>query len=187
MELRGKSLGIIGLGAVGQAVSRLGRSLGMTVLAYDPYLGPEGQRRAGAFLTSLQQVLSQSHFLSLHAPLSPETTGLLGHKQLAMMKKGAYLINTAFDALVDEGALVEHLRSGHLAGAALDVHQAHPIPPSSPLLKLDNVILTPHVGGATWETIERHSAMMLEDIKRFLQGQRPRHLANPQAWKHRGR
>ena len=103
-----------------------------------------------------------------------------------MMRKGAYLINTAFYGLVDEPALVKYLNSGHLAGAALDVHDAHPIPPSSPLLKLSNVILTPHIGGATVETIDRHSTMMLQDIRRYLHGVKPRHLANPKAWTARG-
>jgi D-3-phosphoglycerate dehydrogenase len=103
------------------------------------------------------------------------------------MREGAYLVNTAFDGLIDEDALVDQLTSGHLAGAALDVHQSHPIPPTSPFLKLNNVILTPHVGGATLETIERHSAMMLHDIERFIQGKRPRHLVNPQVWRRRVR
>ena len=187
IELHGNTLGLIGLGAVGRIVSRLGTALGMEVLAYDPYVGQPGQRRAGALLTSLEQVLGRSLFISLHAPLSPETSGLLGNRELGTMKKGAYLINTASHGLVDEEALAEHLESGHLAGAALDVHQAHPIPPSSPLLRLNNVILTPHVGGATRETMERHSAMMLQDIERFIGGRKPRHLANRQAWKRHGR
>ena len=187
IELGGRTLGIIGLGSVGRAVSKLGRALGMEVLAYDPYVGQSGVRRAGATLVNLEQVLGRSKFISLHAPSSPATVNLLSAREMGMMKKGSYLINTASHDLVDEGALVESLRSGHLAGAALDVHQSHPIAPSSPLLKLDNVILTPHVGGATEETVERHSTMMLQDIERYLEGRRPRHLANPQAWKRRGR
>ena len=99
-----------------------------------------------------------------------------------MMKQGSYIINTASHDAVDEAALVELLGSGHIAGAALDVHVSHPIPPSSPLLKLDNVILTPHIGGATEETVERHSWMMVEALRRFLSGCRPEHLANPDVW-----
>ena len=186
-ELQDKTLGLIGLGSVGRTVSRLGRALGMRALAYDPFAGQLGQRKAGALLTNLEYVLKEAEFLSLHAPSSPETIELLGEKELGMMKGGSYLINTASHSLVKEEALVEHLTSGHLRGAALDVHEAHPIPPSSPLLKLDNVILTPHVGGATQETIERHSSLMLDGIKRFLQGRKPRCLANPEVWRRSGR
>lgn len=186
IELQGSTLGLVGLGGVGRIVSKLGRALGMEVLAYDPYAGQLGQRKSGSLLVTLDRVLEESRFLSLHTPFSAETMGLIGERELGMMRKGAYLINTAFYGLVDEPALVKHLSSGHLAGAALDVHDAHPIPPSSPLLKLSNVILTPHIGGATVETIDRHSTMMLQDIQRYLHGVKPRHLANPKAWTGRG-
>ena len=182
IEIEGKTLGIIGLGSVGRIVSKLAQTLGMKVLAYDPYVGHLGTEKAGATLASLETVLTQSKFLSLHAPSSPATLNLLGERQIGMMEQGSFLINTASEDLVDEIALVQFLESGHLAGAALDVHKSHPIVPSSPLLKLDNVILTPHVGGATEETIERHSTMMFHDIDRFMQGQMPWHLTNPQVW-----
>jgi len=185
VELQGRTLGLVGLGATGRTVARLGQALGMQVLAYDPYTGLLGQRKAGALLTDLNQVLTESHFVSLHAPVTPETEGIIGRKELARMGQGAYLINTASHDLVDQEALVEALKSGALAGAALDVHEAHPIPTTNPLLKLDNVILTPHIGGATGETVERHSAMMVEDIGRFLEGRRPMRLANPKVWRRR--
>lgn len=187
IELQGKVLGLIGFGAVGRIVSKLARAFGMEVLAYDPYVGHIGERRAGALLCSLEDVLTRSLFISLHTTLSSETTGLLGKREFVLMKNGSYLINTAAHELVDENALVRHLGEHRLNGAALDVHQAHPIPPSSPLLKLNNVILTPHIGGATLETVERHSTMIVDDIARFIAGIRPRRLANPKAWRNYGR
>ncbi len=185
-ELEGSTLGLVGLGHAGRAVVRVARALGMEVLATDPYAGALGQRLDGALLTALDRLLERSQFLSLHAPRSEETVGLLGESQLGSMPTGAYLINTAFYEMVDEAALVKHLKSGHLAGAALDVHPAHPLPPTSPLLALDNVILTPHIGGATHQTVEHHSAMMVAAVRRYLAGQRPHNLANPQAWLRRG-
>ena len=98
------------------------------------------------------------------------------------MRPGAYLVNTASYSVVDEAALVEGLRTGRIAGAALDVHRAHPIPPDSPLLGMRNVVLTPHTGGATDGTVERHSSMMVDEIQRYLQGTRPIHLVNGEVW-----
>ena len=185
IELRGKTLGLIGLGSIGRGVARLGRAFGMHVLAYDPFVGMPGMKKAGAELGTLDQVLRHSDFLSFHTPSTPDTEGLLGKRHLSLMKLGSYIINTAAYDLIDEAALVEYVECGHIAGVALDVHRAHPIPPSSPLLKLKNVILTPHIGGATDGTVERQSWMMVEDIRRFLQGRRPRHLANGEVRKRR--
>ena len=186
VELHGKTLGIVGLGSIGRSVARLGEALGMRVLAYDPYAGDRGKKVAGALLETLEQVLQASDFLSVHTPNTPETEGLLDSRRLGLTKPGCFIINTAAYHAIEEGALVEHLRSGHVAGAALDVHRSHPIPPSSPLLKLENVILTPHVGGATDGTIERQSWTMVEEIRLFLEGRRPRHLVNGEVWRRRG-
>lgn len=186
VELGGKSLGIIGLGSIGRIVARLGRAFGMRVLAFDPYVGVPGERKAGVAMDTLEQVLRISDYLSVHTPETQDTIGLLDAYRLDMMKPGAWIINTAAYSVIEEAALVRHLKSGHIAGAAFDVHQSHPIPPSSPLLKLDNVILTPHIGGATDGTLERQSWMMVEDIRRFLQGRRPKHLVNRAVWGRRG-
>ena len=186
VELWGKTLGIIGLGTIGRTVARLGRAFGMNVLAYDPYVGMPGTKKTGALLESLDHVLKMSDFLSIHAADNPDTEGLLGRRHLGLMKTGSFIINTAAYGVIEESALVEGLKSGHIGGAALDVHRAHPIPPSSPLLKLENVILTPHIGGATDGTIERQSWMMVEEIHRFLQGRMPRHLVNREVWRRRG-
>ena len=186
IELRGKTLGIIGLGAIGRIVARLGRAFGMHVVAYDPYVGAPGSKVAGTLLGTLEQVLRLSDFLSIHTPATPDTEGLLDERHLIMMKAGSYIINTASHHVIDQVALVEHIKSGHIAGVGLDVHRTHPILPSSPLLKLDQVILTPHVGGASDGTVERHSWMMVEEIRRFLQGRKPRHLVNREVWRRRG-
>lgn len=184
-ELYGRTLGIIGLGAIGRRVARLGRGMGMRVLAYDPYLGTPGQRVRGAQLASLEALLRVSHFVTLHVPASGDTENLLDAKRVGLMRPGALLVNTSSYAAVDEAALVDALRSGRLGGAAFDVHQSHPIPPTSPLLALENVVLTPHIGGATEESVARHSWMMVEAVGRFRQGLRPRHLANPAVWRRR--
>ena len=186
LELQGQTLGIIGLGAVGKIVSNLASAFGMNVIAYDPYAGEIGEQSESALLVPLQQLLQQSNFLSLHAPRTPETTGMLGSDELAVLPPGAFLINTAFYEMVQEDALVHGLTTGKLAGAALDVHETHPITPASPLLKLPNVILTPHVAGATEGTVQRHSEMILSDIQRHLRGEKPLNLANPQVWKNLG-
>ena len=186
IELRGKTLGIIGLGSIGRTVARLGRAFGMHVVAYDPHVGATGSKVAGALLGTLEQVLRLSDFLSIHTPATPDTEGLLDERHLSMMKAGSYIINTASHHVIDQAALVEHIKSGHIAGVGLDVHRTHPILPSSPLLKLHQVILTPHIGGASDGTVERHSWMMVEEIRRFLQGRKPRHLVNREVWRRRG-
>ena len=187
LELEGLTLGLIGLGAVGSVVSNLAGAFGMRVLAHDPYAGEVGERRCGALLVPLQPLLQQSNFLSLHAPATSETTGMIGHEELATLPPGAFLVNTAFYEMVREDALVQALTTVTLAGAALDVHETHPISPASPLIKLPNVILTPHVGGATEGTVQRHSEMMLQEIQRHLRGEKPINLANPKVWESLGR
>ena len=186
IELSGKTLGLVGLGSIGRSVSRIARGFGMRVLAYDPWVSTEGRKVAGAQLTSLDDVLRASDFLSVHTSAEPPAEGLLDEGRLGLMKQGSYIVNTASHAVIDETALVKHLESGHIAGAALDVHRTHPIVPTSPLLKLDTVILTPHIGGATDGTVMRQSWLMVEEIGRFLRGQRPRWLVNREVWKRRG-
>ena len=126
LELHGLTIGIIGLGAVGKIVSNLAAALGMNVLAHDPYAGNVGEQRESARLTPLDELLRQSNFLSLHAPATSETTGMIGHKELNALPTGAFLINTAFYEMVREDALVEALTTGSLAGAALVPLCEHP-------------------------------------------------------------
>jgi len=180
IELAGKTVGLIGLGAVGREVARRLRALGMRVLGYDPYLTSEVAGQVGVTLTSLEALLSQSDFVSLHCALTDETNELLDSERIALLKRGTYLVNTADWELVNEKALVAALEQGRIAGAAFDVYESHPVSPASPLLKLKNAILTPHIGGATEDTIRRYSLMIVEDIERFLRGQAPLHPVNPE-------
>ena len=182
VELAGRTLGIIGLGAVGRRLARMGSALGMKVVAHDPFVTSASE----AVLTSLDSLMEDSDFVSVHAPLTPETEGLLDARVLSMLRSSAFIVSTADAAIIDQPALVSALTEKRIAGAALDVFETHPIAPDSPLLSLDNVVLTPHLGGATEETVERHSRMMTDDILRFLDGQRPEHLVNKEAWR-RGR
>jgi len=184
-EVAGATLGTIGLGEIGKRVARLGRGMGMRTLAYDPYVRAGTRGAMGVTLASLETVLRESDFITVHVPETSETEGLLNAERLRVMRPTAYLVNVTSPAVVDAEALSAALRDGGLAGAAMDVHEAHPIPPTSLLLGLPNVILTPHIGGATAETVQRHSQMVVNDIQRFLAGKRPRHLANPEVWSRR--
>ena len=185
MELGGKVVGIAGLGAVGRRVAALCNAFGMHVLAYDPFVSRAGAERSGAVWSELDFMLESADFVTLHAP--PPTAGrlLLDAGRIARMKPGAVLINTASAELVDGAALVEALRSGRLRGAGIDIFPTHPVEPSHPLLGLENVVLTPHIGGATDGTIERHSAAMAVDLVRFKKGEKPLHLVNPEVWERR--
>jgi D-3-phosphoglycerate dehydrogenase len=179
VELAGKTLGILGLGTIGVRLATLGSAIGMFSVAHDPYVIDPPSDVA---LLGLGDLLSQADFLVILTPLTDETEGVIGEARLALMKRSAYLVNLSDAAIVKEAALVSALQSGRLAGAAVDVYETHPVAPRNPLLSLDNVVLTPHIGGATEETITRHSAMMAHDILRWIAGERPKHLVNPAAW-----
>ena len=166
-ELRGKTLGLVGLGRVAFEVARRARSFDLHVLAHDPYISEEVARDAGAELVPLDDLLARSDFVSLHAALSPSTELLLNAAAIARMKPGARLINTARGELVDEATLAEALRSGRLAGAALDVFAEEP-PRHSPLLGLPNVIATPHVAGSTEEAQEEVGTLVAQQVRDFL-------------------
>ena len=180
VELAGRTLGIVGLGAIGRRLAEMARAIGMTCVAFDPYVE---NPPAGVCLKDLDEVLAGSDFVSVHAPMTSETEGLIDSRQLELMKPTGYIVNLSDARIVDRDGLVAALESKSIAGAALDVFESHPIAPDHPLLGLDNVILTPHIGGATEETIERHSKMMGDDIMRYLDGERPSNLVNPAVWK----
>jgi D-3-phosphoglycerate dehydrogenase len=166
-ELRGKTLGLVGLGRVGAEVARRARALEMRVLACDPFLTEDAARQAGVGLVSLDQLLAESDFLSLHTALVPETERIINAANLAKTKRGAYLVNTARGELVDEVALAEALRSGQLAGAGLDVFAVEP-PKDSPLVALPNLIATPHVAGSTAEAQEEVGTLIAQQVRDFL-------------------
>lgn len=186
VELWGKTAGLVGLGAIGREVARRLIALGLRVLGHDPLVSPQQAQSLGVAWRGLEGLLREADFVSLHCPATHQTSGLINGERLALMKPTAYLINTADAALVEEAALAQALKEGRIAGAGLDVFPSHPVAPDSPLLDLDNVVLTPHLGGATEGTVERHSEMMAGDILRFLHGLRPRYLLNPQAWRGNG-
>ncbi len=179
IELNRRTLGILGYGKIGQQLSSMATAIGMRVLAYDPYVADSD---GDVELTNLDSVIQHADFISVHVPHTSETENVVTERHIASMKSTAFFLNLSDPSVVDQDALVAALREHRIAGAALDVFETHPIAPDSPYIGLDNVILTPHIGGATQETIERHSEMMTDDILRFLDGHRPLNLVNPEVW-----
>lgn len=182
-ELQGRTIGIVGIGRCGSRVGELCRGLfAMNVLAFDPYLGSEAITAHGARKVSLDELLSESDFVSLHCPLNAETAGMIGADQFAKMKKGAFFVSTARGGIHDEAALYAALSSGHLAGAGLDVWAQEPPAADHPLLSLPNVIASPHTAGVTHEARHRLARMAAEQLIAIFQGERPERLINPEAW-----
>jgi D-3-phosphoglycerate dehydrogenase len=173
----GQTLGIVGLGEIGRSVARKGQALGMEIIAHDPYV-KEGAGPLPARLVRLEDLLRQSDYVSLNSPLTKETFHLIGERELALMKPTAVLINTARGPVVDEPALIEALRQGKIAAAGLDVFEAEPLPASSPLLKLDNVILTPHTAGISHESARTVRTEVGKAAADLLAGRWPRYVAN---------
>ncbi len=173
-QVAGRTVGLVGLGAVGRAAKWRFEGLGMKVIAYDPYQ-PDA-------VCELDELLAAADVVSMHAPANPETAGMIGAEQFAAMRPGAIYVNTARAVLHDTDALVEALASGHLGGAGLDHVQGEVLPADHPLAELDNVVLTPHVGGATYDTEVNQTDMVVKDICRLLDGERPQRLANPEVW-----
>ncbi|MEN3008711.1 phosphoglycerate dehydrogenase [Pseudothermotoga sp.] len=178
IELSGKTLGVVGFGSIGREVSKRAICLGMRVLVYDPYVQEESLRQIGAEKVELEELLKQSDFVSLHVPLNESTRNLIDKRKISLMKKTAYLINTARAGVVDETALIEALKNGQIAGAALDVFEPEPLPPDSPLFDCPNLILTPHVGAHTFEAILRMNMMAAESIVDFFNGKIPKYVVN---------
>jgi D-3-phosphoglycerate dehydrogenase / 2-oxoglutarate reductase len=175
MELRGKTLGVVGLGRIGKITSGLARAFGMNVLAYDPYVPPSDVAR----LTSLEEVLQKSDFVSLHPVLTPETFHLINAERLALMKPSAFLVNTSRGGVIDEPALIAALQRGQLAGAGLDVFETEPPDPANPLLHMDNVIGTPHGLSHADESVQRCASMTEENVLAIVDGRVPPYIVNP--------
>jgi D-3-phosphoglycerate dehydrogenase len=178
LELHGKILGIVGFGSIGKEVAKRALCLGMRVLVYDPYVEESNLRELGVEKMELDELLRQSDFVSLHVPLNESTRHLIDREKISLMKRTAYLINTARGGVVDEKALAEALKSGQIAGAALDVFDVEPLPADSPFFDCPNVIMTPHVGAHTYEAILRMNMMAAESIVDFFNGKIPKHVVN---------
>jgi glyoxylate reductase len=173
-DVGGATLGLIGLGAIGQAMARRARGFGMRVLGWNR----TPRAIDGVESVSLERLLQDSDFVSVHVALTPDTRGLLGGREIAAMKAGAILVNTARGGIVDEPALVAALTSGRLAAAGLDVFEREPIAPDDPLLALPNVVLAPHIGSATVATRGRMAELAVDNLIAALEGRPMRHCAN---------
>lgn len=170
-EMAGRTAGLVGLGAVGRAAQWRLEGLGMTVIAHDPHVD---EARHG-----LDELLEQSDVVSMHAVLMPETAGMIGDKEFARMRDGAIYLNTARGGLHDLDALTGALESGRLAGAGLDHFEGEALPADHTLVSMTNVVLTPHIGGATYDTEVNHTRMIADDLARLIAGERPEHVVNP--------
>ncbi len=166
-ELRGKTLGIVGLGRVGLEVARRARAFGMTLVAHDPFVSVAIAKEQGIALAELDQLYATADYITLHVGLTPQTAGMVNHSSIAKMKKGARLVNCARGELVNESHLIEALQQGQLAAAALDVFNEEPLK-DSPLLTMENVILTPHIGGSTYEAQEAVGVQIAQQVKEYL-------------------
>ena len=175
-QLAGRTAGIIGLGAVGRAAKWRFEGLGMQVLSFDPY-NPEATHHTAP---ELQAMLAECDVVSMHAMVTPETQRLMSAPQFAAMKPGSIYVNSARAMLHDTDALVESLQSGHLAGAGLDHFEGEHLPADHPLCAMQNVVLTPHIGGATYDTEANHSKLIADDVARILRGDKPVNCVNPE-------
>lgn len=167
-ELYGKILGIVGIGRIGSELARRARAFGMSVKVYDPFLTKERAEVLGVDLSTFNQVLAEADIISVHTPLTKETKGLLNEKTLSQTKKGVYLLNCARGGIIDEASLAQFIEKGHVAGAALDVFENEP-PGDSPLLKLDSVIVTPHLGASTKEAQLNVATQVAREIRTFFE------------------
>jgi D-3-phosphoglycerate dehydrogenase len=166
-ELRGKTLGIVGCGRIGLEVARRAKAFGMTLLGYDPFIAPIIARENGVTLVPIDEIFSSSDFLSLHVGLTPQTEGLINKQSLAIMKKGIRILNCARGELIVDEALADAIRSGHVAGAALDVFRKEPLK-DSPYFDLEQVLLSPHVAGSTDEAQEAIGIQLANQVRDYL-------------------
>ncbi|NJE11352.1 hydroxyacid dehydrogenase [Thermococcus sp. MAR1] len=170
IELEGKTLGIVGFGRIGYQIAKIAKALGMKVLLYDPYPNEKRAKEVGGKFVDLETLLRESDVVTLHVPLVEQTYHLINEERLKLMKPTSILINAARGAVVDTGALVKALQEGWIAGAGLDVFEEEPLPKDHPLTKLDNVVLTPHIGASTVEAQMRAGVQVAEQIVEVLKG-----------------
>ena len=185
VEIAGKTLGIVGFGSIGKNIARMAKGVGLNVIAYDPFLSADAIRQNGAEPTSdLLYLYANSDFVTLHVPMNKENLHMINEKSLSNFKSGAFLINCARGALVDENALYDALVSGHLAGAAEDMMEKEPFDTSSKLFSLSNFIATPHMAALTRESSARAAIMAISGMLEIINGKRCMHVCNPKAYEH---
>jgi phosphogluconate 2-dehydrogenase len=183
-DVHGKTLGIIGMGRIGEALAQRGHfGFGMPVIYHSHSPKPAVEQRFNAQYRSLPELLQQADFVCLTLPLTAETEGLIGAEQFALMRAETIFINISRGKVVDEAAMIEALRSGQIRAAGLDVFEREPLNPDSPLLQLNNVVATPHIGSATHETREAMATCAVDNLLAALAGERPKNLVNVRAWK----
>ncbi|MGE5838829.1 MAG: NAD(P)-dependent oxidoreductase, partial [Deltaproteobacteria bacterium] len=180
--LRGKTVGLVGFGAIGREVASRLMAFGCRILVTDPCVGSDCAETYAVHLVSLDELLPSSEFVSLHASLNASTSGMVNKDFLKRTKRGAFLVNTARGGLIDEEALCAALKNGHLAGAALDCFRKEPPGPDHPFLRLPQVIVTPHTGSHTDEATNAMGWMSLKDCLAVLSGERPTHVVNPEVY-----
>lgn len=180
IDLTGKTLGILGLGDIGSRVAKRAKAFGLNIIYCDLVPRSQVESELGAERVTMDKLLGESDIVSIHTPLTEKTFHLIAEKELSMMKRNAILINTARGSIVDEMALIKALQEGTIAGAGLDVFEREPILSDNPLLQMDNVVITPHLGSATVETRRNMAIMVAEDVARVLNGQRPLYPLNPE-------
>jgi D-3-phosphoglycerate dehydrogenase / 2-oxoglutarate reductase len=178
-ELESAVVGLIGYGAIGKIVARIMRGFGATVIAYDPFA--DISEEDDVIAVELDELLRRANVVSLHARETKESRGILGAPQIAKMQRGSVVVNCARGTLVDYDALADALRTGHLFAAAADVFPEEPLPSESPLLKLKNFVMTPHIAGGTRQAAEKAATIAAEEVRRFLAGEELRYCANPEA------
>ncbi len=178
-RLRDRTLGIIGLGRIGTAVSLRAKALGLTVIAYDPYIPIGRDSSIGVKSVKFDSLLRESDIISMHAPLTEETRHMIGSTEFEKMKHGVFIINTARGALIDPKALVDSLRSGKVAGAGLDVFEKEPPDLDDPFFRMDTVVVTPHTGFLSVESQRDRQTMAVDEVERVLRNERPRSTLNP--------
>lgn len=182
-DVYGATIGIVGLGRIGQAVAKRAKGFDMKILYYDMIRRPDLEEELGLRYTELDELLQKSDFVSLHVPLMKSTYHLINEKKLKLMKKTAYLINNSRGPVVDEKALYKALKRGQIAGAGLDVFEQEPTPMDNPLLELDNVVVAPHISSASHETRSRMAEMVAENLVSFFEGRVPPNLVNKEVLK----
>ena len=178
VSIHGQTLGLVGCGSIGRMMARKAQCFSLKLLGYDPYLDKSMVKEYGITLVSLPELLKESDFVSVHTPLNKETRHLMGEKEFRQMKPSAYIINTARGSIVDEPALIKALQEKRIAGAGLDVFEKEPVDPANPLLKMDNVVVTPHSASYSDKAFSLPAKIVLQEVARVLSGRWPKNVVN---------